>query len=454
MTSSYSRHINVRWQDVFLQVIQFGGRFFVERALTFGASSSPSIYDRMAEMVLMLVAAASEVPRHCLLRQLDDNMAVGSLPMVARWYDTYHNIAKEIGVRTAPEDVPDKCFGPAPSGILLGIEYDLPSWRWRMPADKADKLLRLLFSIRDATTVSNGLILTTCGKITHYHSILGDCGKYERSFLIQSSMPLDDKTIPIQVTANMRSQADYWIRTLAWAQDWSPIPDPRPRSPASSFHAFPDAAGGSQYHSLNGYGAVFLGPQLVVYTCSAWPPAIQFNHTLSCQLRAGNKLMFLESVAALAALITAAPYIRNRGLIIHTDNKALTYAWASGHSACPLTCSITTAMHRLARALCCSLDIEWVRRCSSDAATVADLLSKGNTTQALTMMGPAAQLGYCSRTLSSYLQDPFPTRLLGQAIIKELHYQDNSSVLLWEVESDTEVDKLVKLPVEMLWKTK
>ena len=439
---------------MFLQTIQFGGRYFCERALTFGASSSPSIYDRMSELVMQIVASLSDVSRSCLLRQLDDNMAAGSLPMVARWYDTYQSVAQEIGVRLAPTDVPDKCFEPSSSGVLLGIEYDLRSWHWRMPQDKADKLLLLLFTITESATVSNGHLMTVCGKLTHYHTIIGNCGKYERSFLIQSTLPKLSKAITVTVSDNMRSQAAYWIRTLTWAQDWSRIPDPRAMTPTSSYLAFPDAAGGSQYHSLNGYGAVFLGPRGWVYTCQVWPLAIQFNHTLTCGLRAGNKLMFLEAVAAMAALIIAAPWVRNRGLVIYTDNKSLCYAWSSGHSSCPLTCTITTAMHRLARALCCQLSVEWIRRCSSTPAALADLLSKGRTTEALAIMGPAAQLGYTSRTLSSYLQDPSPTRLLGQAVVKELHHHDQDSVLLWEVEDEQEVDKLTALHKEMLWKEK
>ena len=57
------KHVKVRAEDVRLQYVKIGGRYLVDTALTFGASSSPGIFDRLAELVLKLALYLAKLSR-------------------------------------------------------------------------------------------------------------------------------------------------------------------------------------------------------------------------------------------------------------------------------------------------------------------------------------------------------------------------------------------------------
>ena len=70
----------------------------MDAALTFGASSSPGIFDRVAELVLTLALHLAGLARDLALRQLDDNVFIGHLVEVTEAYEVYHRLALDIGV--------------------------------------------------------------------------------------------------------------------------------------------------------------------------------------------------------------------------------------------------------------------------------------------------------------------------------------------------------------------
>ena len=72
------KHIPVKISELHLQFIKLGGKYLVDAALTFGASSSPGIFDRVAELVLALALHLAGLARDLALRQLDDNVFIGS----------------------------------------------------------------------------------------------------------------------------------------------------------------------------------------------------------------------------------------------------------------------------------------------------------------------------------------------------------------------------------------
>ena len=68
-----------------------------------------------------------------------------------------------------------------------------------------------------------------------------------------------------------------------------------------------------------------------------------------------------------------------------------------------------------------SLRVEKVKRRSCIGAIVADDLSKGDIATAMSLMGdPSSIQSYKSRVLSEWLEDPRPSRVLGEEITEEL----------------------------------
>ena len=130
------KHVKVRAEDVRLQYVKIGGRYLVDTALTFGASSSPGIFDRLAELVLKLALHLAKLSRELAVRQLDDNVLIGEPAEVWGGYFAFHSLAKKIGVRTSvcriinsPEAAHNK-LGSRQSvrGLLTARLFSFSSW--------------------------------------------------------------------------------------------------------------------------------------------------------------------------------------------------------------------------------------------------------------------------------------------------------------------------------------
>jgi len=131
----------------------------VDAALTFGASSSPGIFDRIAELILRMALHMASIARDKAIRQLDDNVLIGTKEEVITGYEAYKSLAKTIGVRIAPEER-DNAFGPQTYGAVLGFEFNIKDWNWTMDHDKAAKIRRLLFRIIEDNQISQGELQT------------------------------------------------------------------------------------------------------------------------------------------------------------------------------------------------------------------------------------------------------------------------------------------------------
>ena len=140
------KHIAVRKEDHSLQVFHFCGRLFGELMLTFGGASSAGIYDDLAKLVLDLAMLASDTDKRMVNQVLDDVVAVGAEGdgSVNRFYEAYRSISSELGISLADESDRDKAFRATHSGKVLGIEYDLKRWVWKIPEEKLNPLLWLL----------------------------------------------------------------------------------------------------------------------------------------------------------------------------------------------------------------------------------------------------------------------------------------------------------------------
>ena len=157
-----------------------------------------------------------------------------------------------------------------------------------------------------------------------------------------------------------------------------------------------------------------------------------------------RKLRFLEGVAALASLYTGHKVARNGHLLIHSDNMGLVAAYRRQNAHCPYLYSVILAIASLARSINAVVSIEHVRRCSTENALIADLLSKGKLQKAWKLFPRSCQLGVLSLSLLKWLRNPFPTRVLGHAMSLEIAQVDET--LKYGSESDEAVNSLLCLP--------
>ena len=67
------------------QLVEFGGRYFVDTALTFGGSISPTIYKMVARLLIELAALDSGMDLRHSVQHLDDNCVVAAAGRRVMW---------------------------------------------------------------------------------------------------------------------------------------------------------------------------------------------------------------------------------------------------------------------------------------------------------------------------------------------------------------------------------
>ena len=438
------KHIFVRAEDLPLQFLEFGGRFFMERALVFGCTSSPGIYNEIAATVVALAVLRANVSPSNVLQCLDDvvNISTKRSGECVRFYKAYREICEMVGVSLAGEDDPGKAFSPTTSGIILGIEYDIPEWKWKIPEDKLSYMMNTLFNIAEGREVTVGEALSLTGRINHYH-LLVPGGKWERGWLQELASNNEPKHKKIFPGPQAMSQAEWWIINMATASLWSPIPDIRNISPAAAIMVFPDAAGGSDTNKSLGLGGCIWTDTNKPWVYLPWSYNIRTNKKDSLDNRFARKLSMLEAVAALATVCAHPDHIRNKNIRVASDNIGFVMATRKGNSTCKFTLTVIMALQHVTKALNTGLEVVKTPRTSGPGERVADHLSKGKFSEAFKeadsfQTGPS----FIPRTLVNWLEEPIETRLLGQAIIDEMSAY--TEVLRWGLERADNVKTLVR----------
>ena len=298
-------HIPVRREDLGLQIFKIGDKFFCDKNLSFGGTTSPPLYDDPAELFVSLAVWEAKTERRCSVRQLDDEVATGTYDQVTRTYEMFRDLCQDIGVRLASTEDPDKAFPPSQGGTVLGIDYHLPSWSYKLAPAKADKLLILLFDIIQKDKMENGRVRTLLGKMAHYAHLF-DC-VYERAFIQKCHEEDSPKIKMIQITKHARSQAGHWIRSIHRASVRNTIPFYKRISFPGQYIIHGDASGGLR----GGYGAVMELDGQVFWTAGRW------SQGLSAADR--HKLTMLEAYASLSGLLLAPDRLRNKHVQVNID---------------------------------------------------------------------------------------------------------------------------------------
>ena len=178
-----------------MQWFNWGGQAFKELCLIFECVSSADIFDRLAQIVLFIVARKSGFLQDMVCQHLDDCCAAAPYNSDAlEAYDlTFTDIASKLGVMLAPRDDPEKSFSPKQSGIILGVHYDTVAWTWSLPEEKLLWLLHLLRYFLLVDSCQQHLIWTAVGKLQHIKPLV-PAGRFCIDHLIQANSVSLDRT--------------------------------------------------------------------------------------------------------------------------------------------------------------------------------------------------------------------------------------------------------------------
>ena len=445
------KHVHVRQEDIRLQVVEWGGMFFIDRSLTFGMSSSPGIYHLVSSVVKRVALSLENLPLRNTYQVLDDCGYIGQRHHTVGFYGSYNKVGDRCGVKYAPKGDKEKSFEVDTEGTILGVHYDSLDWTWGFCPRKRQKILAALFDVVESDQVEQRHLESLSGRIGHYKDIICPGAKWERAFILYAACNTR-KQLPgrvrrgplmIKVTKDLRDQAWWWIHAVtASAKERSSIPDCRNWFPADSVTLYPDAAGGSDTSPGNGFGGVLWEVEGRPMVYGAWPSIIQTNRKDSSGNKFARKLTMLEGVAALATLCARPDVVRNSAVRIMTDNRGLALAYRKAHSRDKFTYSVMLALKDIAKYLNIQLAVVWTPRCSSPGELVADSLSKARFVEAAETAECQVNLCRVPRSLLKWLEAPRVTRLLGMAILEEME-RDGVSVLPREPEDRSEIFSLM-----------
>jgi hypothetical protein len=166
--------VPVRLEDTNLQWFEWGGKFFKELCLIFGASSSAGIFDATAKIFVQLACKLTEFPREQICQHLDDICAAAAAGDMAifRLDSEFQRLAAQIGVKLASRDDPDKSFSPGQSGVVFGVEYDTASWTWTIPGEKRARLITTLKETVGCEFITARQAKSIVGKLIHIKALL------------------------------------------------------------------------------------------------------------------------------------------------------------------------------------------------------------------------------------------------------------------------------------------
>ena len=116
------KHSPVCHRDAGLQFVSWGGKLFMDLSLVFGASSSPSVFDQVAAIVLYFSVILAGVSSGNTGHQLDDAFFIGLENEASSWFAAYQQVCARVGIKLADLSKPDKMMPPSKRITLLGLE--------------------------------------------------------------------------------------------------------------------------------------------------------------------------------------------------------------------------------------------------------------------------------------------------------------------------------------------
>ena len=333
----------VRLDQLPLLGFRWEGRYFVDTRLPFGSRSSPFIFTQFADLLHWILHNVYYIA--FILHYLDDYfLCAGSREACAQDMSRMQGACAFLGVPLAA----GKTAGPTQQLTYLGIEIDAAAQVVRLPQVKLAALLVLLAAWRGRKKCTKRELLSLIGSLSFAAKVVQP-GRIFLRRLIELSTSV--RSLHHFVTINAEAQAD-----IAWWADfvvsWNGVSVIQQAPvPSTALHLFTDA-------SLVGIGGLYG---------ARW-----FSAALPPRLRS-TPIHVLELFAILASVLLWGPAWRDRHIVFHTDNLAITQVWQSGSSRDPAVMRLVRRLFFFAAQHNIALSF---RHIPGSSNVLADLLSR------------------------------------------------------------------------------
>ena len=250
------KHIAVHAEDTDLQWFEWCGKGFKELCLIFGGVSSAGIFDRVNKILIHIALTLAKLDPGLICQVLDNCCAAAPehSTLLEEFDRTFHELAKDIRIKLAPRDDPDKSFAPQQRGVILGIEYDTVNWTWCLPYENYIRLLHLIREVALSDNFRQEGIWSLTGKILNVKPLI-PCGRFNINHLLRANSYSSDRATMAPISSSLRKQVHFWFSMLQ-GQGKDSLPDPDAALPPWAVNIFTDAAGGSSRSVGHRAGAV------------------------------------------------------------------------------------------------------------------------------------------------------------------------------------------------------
>ena len=428
-TAAY-KHQHVVKEDWKLQIVEWGGRFFLEMRLMFGTKSSPGIYDELHKAFLFsTIDLTPEFTREDVEQHLDDVLGVGPAEedegcSVDVFFRIYLEEARRVGFRIDESGNTDKVQPPGTVCTALGVKFDTVAWTWNLGVDKMARILHVLQRLERGKDLEFGELESIVGRLIDVRCLVRG-GRYNLVHFLKVVNQDLGKSELVRTSRDLREQARWWRIALTVAHRRSAIVRPDLLVPSTAVEGFCDAAGGTMERMGHGVGGL-IPPYRYFYL--PWPEWLNLGRTNSEGVSFISKLSCLELLGALVLLVTCGDLAVGGHLRIHVDNQGAVDIFAKGHSAtCGYTSAVAKAIYDVSVAVGVTVSVAKIRRCSDQGSYAADMLSKGNLDVVKRMMPDRRMPGKVPRSILEWLSDPHRRLDWADSILDDL---ENSG---WEV---------------------
>ena len=379
--------IPAKIEDLRLQGFSWLNRFFVEDRQIFGARASVCNFDIMGHTLLDIVTIKTGINPCLVHRRLDDVPVIGKKD--SEWCELfsqeYMNTCKEINLSLAPAcPKKEKAFVNEKEGTVLGIRFHSSDLSWSLPQDKKN---RCLAGIKQALE-SKGMSLLEMQKLM---GRLNDVG-HLCPFLKIYRQPLNNclswlqNNIGKKICLPDQAKADLWVWAGMLTQsDRLPIPFSSPDPPLRYIHLTSDAAGvpEGEENEGAGVGGIGLDEEGIPICCfqEFWGESMITEGRDSKGARFGSKTSTLEMVGLVIPFLIIPDKLKNKTVVMTTDNIGCVFGWENKAVKGDYTASILVrAMALMSVVLKCSVYVRHEKRKSSWEGCLADRLTRKDST--------------------------------------------------------------------------
>ena len=406
------KHLHVRPEDVPLQFIKWGDKYFCDLKLMFGSRSSAGLYDRLNGLLLLITVKLTGFPSNLALRYLDDVFCLNrDSEKLEDFMKCYHYVCAEVGAKLDDSGDPNKCCGPTNEACILGVIFNTSNWTWRLDNDKARKFWdRLRVATKEAATLTERQAFAS--SMSHIKCLLPE--EHLGMFAELYKWQLGDYQMK-------EMHKKWWQLVIKRTMLGLPIPLEQGRMPGNAIQAWTDAAGPDSRFVGRGLGMYVQG-DFGFLPWPAWYANEEFN--------VAHRLSYLEALGALWTILHLKEKVRGNTVVVNIDNIGVVYAFEKGHSMkCELLNNVLHTAKLVSAALGGRLVIRHIPRCSNAESTIADLLSRAEINQATKLMTRRNNLVQPSPGLVAGISRPYES---GPKWAKELLIElEEEGVWLW-----------------------